>query len=211
MGKEIKILINCLFIIFIFLFLTSCTKINIKLKDNGKITDYTTNKTTVRDFFEDNDIEIGKDDEVSSSLDSPISDGDKIVITRIKTRNIKRTKKIKFKKETKYSSELYEGESKTEQKGQNGKYVITYYYKYINGYLKEKKVIGKKVLKKPKNEIVILGTKKKYTPHKNKGNAGNNTTGPREVSRQKVYDCDGSGHGYYVITYSDGSVKYKNF
>lgn len=29
----------------------------------------------------------------------------------------------------------------------------------------------------------------------------------QEVSRQKYEDCDGSGHGYYVITYSDGSTK----
>ena len=27
-----------------------------------------------------------------------------------------------------------------------------------------------------------------------------------EISRQKFDDCDGSGHGYYLITYSDGST-----
>ncbi|EDS72275.1 hypothetical protein ANASTE_01986 [Anaerofustis stercorihominis DSM 17244] len=140
MGKKIKILINCLFIIFICLFLTSCTKINIKLKDNGKITDYTTNKMTVRDFFEDNDIEIGKDDEVSLSLDSPISDGDKIVITRIKTRNIKRTKKIKIqKRKLNIHQNFMKEKVKQSKKVQNGKYVITYYYKYINGIFKRKK------------------------------------------------------------------------
>ena len=31
--------------------------------------------------------------------------------------------------------------------------------------------------------------------------------GKKEVSRQKYDDCDGSGHGYYEITYSDGSKK----
>lgn len=31
--------------------------------------------------------------------------------------------------------------------------------------------------------------------------------GKKEVSRQKYDDCDGSGHGYYEITYSDGSTK----
>lgn len=28
----------------------------------------------------------------------------------------------------------------------------------------------------------------------------------KEVKRQKFDDCDGSGHGYYLITYSDGST-----
>lgn len=31
--------------------------------------------------------------------------------------------------------------------------------------------------------------------------------GKYEVSRQDYPDCDGSGHGYYEITYSDGSVE----
>lgn len=32
-----------------------------------------------------------------------------------------------------------------------------------------------------------------------------------EVSRQAFDDCDGSGHGYYEITYSDGSVGYEEY
>lgn len=35
--------------------------------------------------------------------------------------------------------------------------------------------------------------------------------GKKEVSRQKYDDCDGSGHGYYEITYSDGSKKIKKY
>ena len=31
------------------------------------------------------------------------------------------------------------------------------------------------------------------------------------VSKQRVDDCDGSGHGYYIITYSDGSVEYEDY
>ena len=32
-----------------------------------------------------------------------------------------------------------------------------------------------------------------------------------EVGRQQYDDCDGSGHGYYEITYSDGSVGYEEY
>lgn len=35
--------------------------------------------------------------------------------------------------------------------------------------------------------------------------------GVYEVSRVKYDDCDGSGHGYYEITYSDGSVTYEEY
>lgn len=34
---------------------------------------------------------------------------------------------------------------------------------------------------------------------------------PTEVGRQAYDDCDGSGHGYYEITYSDGSVGYEDY
>lgn len=37
------------------------------------------------------------------------------------------------------------------------------------------------------------------------------TSKRKVVSREKVYDCDGSGHGYSVITWSDGEVEYKDF
>ena len=35
--------------------------------------------------------------------------------------------------------------------------------------------------------------------------------GVYEVSRQAFDDCDGSGHGYYEITYSDGSVRTEEY
>ena len=35
--------------------------------------------------------------------------------------------------------------------------------------------------------------------------------GKYEVSRQAYDDCDGSGHGYYEITYSDGSTAIEEY
>ncbi len=40
---------------------------------------------------------------------------------------------------------------------------------------------------------------------------GGSGGGVTEVKRQKFDDCDGSGHGYYEITYSDGSVAYEDY
>lgn len=41
-------------------------------------------------------------------------------------------------------------------------------------------------------------------------NAGKNEK-PKIVSKEKVYDCDGSGHGYYLIKWSDGTEEYEDF
>lgn len=37
------------------------------------------------------------------------------------------------------------------------------------------------------------------------------SSGKTVVSRQAYDDCDGSGHGYYEIVYSDGSVAYEDY
>lgn len=44
-----------------------------------------------------------------------------------------------------------------------------------------------------------------------KTTAPKTTKGKTIVSKERVEDCDGSGHGYYIITYSDGSVVYQDF
>ena len=62
------------------------------------------------------------------------------------------------------------------------------------------KVLSEKVLVQPVNKIVVYGTKTVTT-----------TSGKKVVSKERVEDCDGSGHGYYVITWSDGSVTYEEF
>ena len=41
--------------------------------------------------------------------------------------------------------------------------------------------------------------------------AGSTAGGKTEVSRQAYEDCDGSGHGYYEITYSDGSTAIEEY
>lgn len=41
--------------------------------------------------------------------------------------------------------------------------------------------------------------------------AGSTAGGKTEVSHQAYDDCDGSGHGYYEITYSDGSTAIEEY
>ena len=60
-----------------------------------------------------------------------------------------------------------------------------------------RELIREEVLREPVEEVVLVGPK--------------DTTGLTVVSKKVFYDCDGSGHGYYEITYSDGSVEYIRF
>ena len=53
------------------------------------------------------------------------------------------------------------------------------------------------------NQIVTYGTKQ--------SSSGGSSGGKTVVSKVPYYDCDGSGHGYWEITYSDGSKEYPTF
>lgn len=56
-------------------------------------------------------------------------------------------------------------------------------------------MVEEKIIREPVDTILVKGT----APRR------------RVVSREQIFDCDGSGHGYYVITWSDGVVEYEDF
>ena len=71
----------------------------------------------------------------------------------------------------------------------------TYEITYVDGKEDHRKAVSEKMLKEPVSQVVTKGTKQRR----------------RIVSKQKVEDCDGSGHGYYIITWSDGKVEYQDY
>ena len=60
---------------------------------------------------------------------------------------------------------------------------------------KDRELISEEVVKEPVNKIVVTGTK----------TAKNNAK--KVVKTEYFDDCDGSGHGYKIIYYSDGTTK----
>ena len=70
-----------------------------------------------------------------------------------------------------------------------------------------RKKVKEKVIKEPVSKIVTEGTKEKPQQSSQKSSG----SGKHIVSKRKVPDCDGSGHGYWEIKYSDGTVVTKNY
>nr|WP_302328534.1 peptidoglycan DD-metalloendopeptidase family protein [Salirhabdus salicampi] len=62
---------------------------------------------------------------------------------------------------TKYetSTELYEGQTKVKQPGEEGKMLVHSRLFIHNGEVKEKEILSEEMIKKPVNEIIIRGTK----------------------------------------------------
>jgi len=66
--------------------------------------------------------------------------------------------KIKYETEYKKSGDMYEGDSKVTQEGQDGKRVVTARLKRENGQIVDKEVLKQSTITEPVKEIIVKGT-----------------------------------------------------
>ncbi|MDD6645519.1 MAG: G5 domain-containing protein [Oscillospiraceae bacterium] len=200
--------------------ITLTNSVEVSFKADGKTDKCKTFAKTVKEFLEEQKITLGKNDTVSPKLEEKITSGMKITVKRVEYKNKKVKESIDFQTEEQQSSSLNSGETQVTQEGVNGEKEVTYKVKYVDGKETSKKKISEKVTKEPVNKIVTVGTAQntlppQTTPQQTQNDSsqsgGANQGGKQVVSKQAVYDCDGSGHGYYVITYSDGTTGYEEF
>lgn len=194
--------------------ITISESVEVSLTADGKTNKCKTHAETVKAFIDEQKITLGEYDEVSPKLDDKIKEGMKITVKRIEYKEETKKESIAFETEERQSDSLAAGDRQVTQEGSDGEKEVKYRVKYVDGKADSKEIISEKVTKDPVNQIVTVGT---AVQSNNSNNAGNGSgsqssqSGKQVVSKQKVLDCDGSGHGYYVITYSDGSVEYEEF
>ena len=149
------------------------------------------NSTTVVDAIKELGFTLGEDDEVTPEADQKVTDGMEIVIDRVKYEEVSEVEAIPFTVETIYDATLQRGTEYTSVYGEEGQVERIYKVKYVNGEETETELVEEKVTKEAVNAVVMMG--------------------PYVVSRVNFPDCDGSGHGYYEVTYSDGTVDYEQY
>lgn len=123
---------------------------------------------------------------------------------------------INFETKKQYSDALNEGTSEVRVKGANGIKEVTYSVTYVDGEETERELVSEKVIKEATAQIIVYGTKKvevettAAAPSRPPADLSKYPEGS-VVSVQAVDDCDGSGHGYYTITLTDGTVDYQEY
>lgn len=212
--------------------------IKIKLTVDGKTSEVTTFMATVEAMLKEQKITLSGDDTVKPELSEKIKEDMEVIVSRVTFKEVTETEKISYGTEEKYSDSMEKGSRKVSQQGVDGEKTVTYKVKYIDGKEDSREKIKEEVTKEPVKEIVTVGTKTSggdsgsddSDSGNNSGNNSDNSSdngssggsgggsdtdndsgssgGRTEVSRQDMPDCDGSGHGYYIVTYSDGSVEY---
>ena len=138
----------------------------VRLKVGGKqLKKHTVAAMTVADVLESMDVEVGRRDKVEPALDTPIADGDKVVVTdiRIATRKVQR-EVVDAPVVEREDSSMPEGEEEVVQAGRDGVRAVTYRLRYVDGKLVARKVVRASVRREPVPTIVKIGTKTEPEP-----------------------------------------------
>lgn len=103
-------------------------------------------------------IVISPTDKVSPSLETKLSTGMDVIITRVKTETIQEKKPIDFKTVIKEDNNTLKSHSEVSQKGVKGEKNITLNVTYENGKEVNREIIKEMVIKEPHNKIIVQGT-----------------------------------------------------
>ncbi len=131
----------------------------ILIKVDGKIIKKNVFTKNIKDTLRESGIILNPADKVEPSLTDGIFKNIEIVVTRIDHKEIIETEKINFKVIEKRDKNLKWRTKKIKQKGENGKKEVKYLVTYQNGKEIKRKKLNTKIIEKPIDEIITIGTK----------------------------------------------------
>lgn len=182
---------------------------NITVQCDGKTHTQETEEVTVSGALAELGIALGKDDRVTPAAEEAITDGMEIVVNRVTTDTVVETEEIGYETAYEDDSSLPKGEEYVSRDGENGQKEVSYQVTYVDGTEESREATGETVTKEPVSKVVKVGTKEEAPPAPEE----EPQAAPERsvVSKKAYYDCSDNSHGYYEITYSDGSVEYEEF
>ena len=118
----------------------------------------TTTGLTVGEALIDQKVSLDANDRVTPALGTPISNGTRIVVTRVFSGLRTSTVSVGYPTIVKSDSSMPKGDVKVEKAGRNGTERVTYRYTGTDGAIKTKQVVRRVVLVAPVAQIEIHGT-----------------------------------------------------
>lgn len=114
---------------------------------------------TVQDALNKAGITYDPKDEISPSLDTPISEGLQIVLTTVDVKTETKTYSVAYKTIEQKSSSLAKGKTKVSREGKEGVRTVVEQVTYKDGQEAGRKVISDEITTAPVNKVVLVGTK----------------------------------------------------
>ncbi len=144
------------------IFVKRATSISVNV-DDTKL-DILTHKTSIREVFEEKQIEFGESDRLEGAeIDDPVYPGMNLKIVRVKEDLIIEKQPITFTVEKRPNKRLEQGVEKTVREGKEGVREFLYKVVYEDGELKSKELVKEAIASAPVNKLVEYGTVAKYT------------------------------------------------
>lgn len=157
----------------------------------GKTSTVRTHAKTVGELLKDKHITPKKDDMLSVDLSAKIVPGMKIELWRNGKQTVTVEEEVKFETEKIKDANRETSYREVKQVGENGKKNVTYEIEMKNGTEVSRKEIASVVVKEPKKQVEIVGTK-----------SSNTFSGSFSEALARLRSCEGSyksntGNGYY--------------
>ena len=103
--------------------------------------------------------EVDDDDILSTSHNEDVENISSVTIKRVTYKTESSKEKIEFDTVKKNSDDVELGETKVKTEGKDGEKIVTREVKYIDGEKTSDKVVAEKTIKKPVDEVILVGTK----------------------------------------------------
>ena len=174
---------------------------------DGKNRTATTTGATVADVLSELKVTKDSDDRVNPGLTTAVTQGLKIAVLRVTTKQVSETKPIAASVVRKKDSSLYVGQTKTIRAAHDGARIVTYKVTTVDGKTESKKALGTKVTQAPVAGLVAVGSKARPATTTTR-DAGNTSGAGINLSNAAMWDriaqCESggnwsinTGNGYY--------------
>lgn len=126
---------------------------------DGKTKDVNLALVNVYDALNFAGYEVDDDDIISTSHNEDVENIYSVTIKRVTYKTEFSKEKIAYDTVKKNSDDVELGETKVKTEGKDGEKIVTREVKYIDGEKTSDKVVAEKTIKKPVDEVILVGTK----------------------------------------------------
>jgi uncharacterized protein YabE (DUF348 family) len=126
---------------------------------DGRTRRIVTTALSVGEMLEESSLRIASTDRVSQLAAARVVDGMRIRINRVRYQKVVTRTVITYKQVEKEDPALAQGSRKVTTEGVNGLQEVTYLVTYLDGRTASRRAVSVRVLTKPVDEVVAVGTK----------------------------------------------------
>ncbi|WP_196220229.1 G5 and 3D domain-containing protein [Terrilactibacillus tamarindi] len=161
--------------------------VNLKDGQEAQRSIWTTAKT-VEEFLQEQHVNVGKEDRVNPGIDEQLASNLTVSVIHVKKVNKQEEKVLPFQTKTEESSDLRKGKTKVLKPGEKGKVHQTYEIIYENDKQVAKNLVKTEEISKPKDRVILVGTKPNAPVQTDKSSATKTVT---VTSTAYTADCKG--------------------